>query len=161
MIPQKLVDFVHGPELMFLGTRSVELRPAFSWVFGAVADGERGTMTILVPEIEGAQSLRNLEDNGQVALTVVDAISHETYQFKGTCTEVRPSGERERAIQSIHKEKLGAHLAPLGFGPELWEGFVVDPSTAVTFEVEDIFVQTPGPGAGERIDMAETAPGEG
>ena len=31
------------------------------------------------------------------------------------------------------------------------------PSTTVTFEVKDIFVQTPGPGAGEKIAFAPEA----
>ena len=103
MIPGKLVDFEHGPVVMFLGTRSAEFRPAFSWVFGALAKGEEGTITILVPDVEGEQSFRNLEDNGRVALTVAEAISHESHQFKGRSIELRPSTAEERAIQDIHK----------------------------------------------------------
>lgn len=157
MIPGKLVDFVHGPVVMFLGTRSAEFRPAFSWVFGALAKGEEGTITILVPDVEGEQSFRNLEDNGRVALTVAEAISHESYQFKGRSIELRPSTAEERAIQDIHKHKLATHLAQTGVEPELFDAYIATPATAVTFEVEEIFVQTPEPGAGEKVDMAATA----
>ena len=155
IISSKLVDFVHGPVVMFLGTRSAELRPAFSWVFGAVAKGEEGTITILVPDVEGEQSFRNLEDNGRVALTVAEGISHESYQFKGRSIEMWPSTPEERAIQDIHKQKLVTHYAQIGGPPELFGDFDTAPSTAVSFKVEEVFVQTPGPGAGEKVETAE------
>ena len=157
MIPRKLVDFVHGPVVMFLGTRSAEFRPSFSWVFGAVADGEAETIRLLVPDIEGEQSFRDLADNGRVALTVAEGITHEAYQFKGRSVEVQPSAAEERAIQGIYKQKLATQFEPLGLGREVWDGLNVDPSTAVTFEVEEIFVQTPGPGAGEKVEIDEAA----
>ncbi len=152
MIPKKLVDFVHGPRVMFLGTRSATLRPSFSWVCGAVAD-ESGTITFFVPDIEADQVLRDLEDNGQIALTMHDGISHESYQFKGKSAELRPSDERENAIQDIWLSKLVAQMASVGMGEEVLNGYVTKPSTAVTLKVEEIFVQTPGPGAEDKIDM--------
>ncbi len=133
MIPSDLVDFVHGPVVMFLGTRSAELKPSFSWVFGAIARGEEGTMTLLVPDIEGEQSFRNIEDNGRVALTVAEAISHTAYQFKGHSIETRPTTAEESAVQEIHKQKLGAHLVQVGYENDLLDRFVTTPSTAVTF----------------------------
>ena len=61
------------------------------------------------------------------------------------------------AIQDIYKEKLIAHFEQIGVGPERFEGFVMYPSTAVAFSVQDVFVQTPGPGAGERYDFTPGA----
>lgn len=155
MIPNKMVDFVHGPVVMFLGTRSAELRPSFSWVFVAVARGEEGTITVLAPDVEGEQSFRNLEDNGRVALTVAEGITHESYQFKGRFIDMRPSAADERAIQDIHNQELATHYAQLGFAPELFGDFATAPSTAVSFKVEEVFVQTLGPGAGEKVETAE------
>ena len=37
--------------------------------------------------------------------------------------------------------------------PAMYQGFVMDPSVAVTFEVEEIFMQTPGPGAGDKLEL--------
>jgi hypothetical protein len=155
MIPDKMVEFLHGPQLMFVGTRDEKLRPAASWAFGALADAANDTVTIFVPDIEGETTFRNLEDNGLVALTVTDAATHETYQFKGKCIETRPSSERDHAVQDIYISKVIAHLGPLGYSEEIWNGFVPYPGKAVSFNVEDIFVQTPGPGAGEKLDMSD------
>lgn len=156
MISQMLIDFVQGPTLHFVGSRNAKLRPAFTWAFGATVDAAEGTITFFVPDVEGGETLSNFEENGMVALTVGEATTHETYQFKGKCLATRPSDEKDTAIQDIHRSKLISHLGPAGFGEKIWRGFTIYPSTAVTFKVEDVFVQTPGPGAGNKLNL-ETA----
>ncbi len=158
MISQKFVDFVQGPTLHFVGSRNAKLRPAFSWAFGATVNAAEDTITFYVPDVEGAETLSNFEDNGMVALTISDAATHETYQFKGPCLSVRPSEDKDTAIQDIHRSKLISHLGALGYPDEILTGFTFYPSTAVTFNVEDVFVQTPGPGAGNKLDLANAEP---
>jgi len=122
----------------------------------ATVDAEQGTITFYVPDAEGAKTLSNFKDNGMVALTVSDAATHETYQFKGPCLGMRPSEDKDTAIQDIHQSKLISYLGALGYPEEVLTGFTIYPSTAVTFKVEDVFVQTPGPGAGNKVGF-ETA----
>ena len=152
MIPEKLVEFMHGPRLMFVGSRNDKLRPTASWAFGALADGGAGTVTVFIPEVEGAATFENIENNGRVALTVADAPSHETYQFKGQLIETRPCTDADHTVQEIYMSKMVAYHEPLGYGEEILRGFTLKPAKAVSFQVEDIFVQTPGPGAGEKIE---------
>ncbi len=154
MLPDKMVEFVHGPHLLFFGTRNAKLRPTATWAFGALADGGDGTVTVFVPEVEGAATFENLEDNGRVSLTVSDAATHETYQFKGQHSLTRPCNEADYTVQDIHISKVIAHLEAIGYSGDIWRGFIVSPAKAVTFSVEDIFVQTPGPGAGNKIDLS-------
>lgn len=158
MISQKLVDFVQGPTLHFVGSRNAKLRPNFTWAFGATVNAGEDAITFYVPDVEGAETLRNFEDNGMVALTMSEASTHETYQFKGKCLSIRPSEDKDTAIQDIHRSKLIAHLGPLGYGEAIWSGFTIYPSTAVTFKVEDVFVQTPGPGAGSKLELETAEP---
>ena len=155
MIPQKLVEFIHGPVLMFVGSRSAELRPSASWVAGGIADGEAGTITFFLPDVEAEPVLSNFKDNGLVAFTVTDGISHETYQFKGRYLASRPGDKKDAVLQEIYRSKLRTHLEPYGFTDEFYQTIVFYPCTAVTFEVEDAFVQTPGPGAGEKLDLSQ------
>ena len=153
MIPEKYVDFAHGPRMMFVGSRNAKLRPTATWAFGALADGEKGTITVFIPEIEGTQTFENLADNGRSALVLADAATHETYQFKGQLRETRPCTEADYTVQEIYLSKLIAYLEPLGYGENIWQRFECKPAQAVTFDVEDIFVQSPGPGAGEKIEV--------
>ena len=154
MIPEKLVEFIHGPKVMFVGSRNAKLRPTATWAFGALADGNEGTVTVFIPEIEGAETFENFDNNGRVSLTIGDAATHETYQFKGQHSETRPCTEADHTVQEIYISKLIAYLTPLGYGEHIWNGFSHKPARAVTFAVEDKFVQTPGPGAGEKIDLS-------
>ncbi len=158
MISQKFVDFVQGPTFHFVGSRNAKLRPAFSWAFGATVNAAEGTITFYVPNVEGAETLSNFEDNGMVALTVSEGGTHETYQFKGPCLSPRPSEDKDTAIQDIHRSKLISHLGALGYPDEILTGFTIYPSTAVTFKVENVFVQTPGPGAGNKLDLENAEP---
>lgn len=160
MIPQKYVDFVQGHTLHFVGSRDAKLRPMFSWAFGATVNAQEDTITFYVPNVEGAKTLSNFEDNGMVALTVSDAGTHETYQFKGPRLEIRPSEDKDTAIQDIHQSKVVSYLGARGYPEEIFTGFAIYPSTAVTFKVEDVFVQTPGPGAGNKLNF-ETAEAAG
>ena len=120
---------------------------------GALADGEKGTITVFIPEIEGAQTFKNLAENGRTTLVVSDPPTHETYQFKGQLHGTRPCTEADYTVQEIYLSKLIAYLEPIGYGENIWRRFECKPAQAVTFEVEDIFVQTPGPGAGEKIEV--------
>ncbi len=155
MIPDRLVAFVHGPVLSWVGTRDARLRPTVAWAFGARVSAASGEIIALVPDVEAERTKRNLELNGLVAFTVVEPISHEAYQFKGKVVEMRPSNDEERAVQDIHRSKLLAHLTM--YPRELPAGFTLHPSTALRFRVEQIFVQTPGPGAGRLLDASAEA----
>ncbi|MDP6476006.1 MAG: pyridoxamine 5'-phosphate oxidase family protein [Alphaproteobacteria bacterium] len=154
MIPEKFIEFAHGPSIMFVGSRNAKLRPTMTFAFGALVDGGEATVTVFIPEIEGAKTFENLAENGRTSLVLVDAASHESYQFKGQHRETRPCTDADYTVQEIYLSKLIAHLEPFGYGEDLWNGFVHRPARAVTFAVEDIFVQSPGPGAGEKIELS-------
>ncbi len=159
MIPQNLVDFLHGPVVMAVGTRSDGLMPAVTYGRGAVFDAKNDVITVIVPDVESEATFENLEHNGAIALSAGDGISHETYQFKGRCLDVGPSDEHQRAIEDVYTRKMIAHYRAKGVPDEHFGGYVLYPSTAIRFRVEEVFVQTPGPGAGRKLDFAagETA----
>jgi predicted pyridoxine 5'-phosphate oxidase superfamily flavin-nucleotide-binding protein len=153
MIPDKLVEFIHGAVLAFVGTRDAQFRPAVTWAFGLRTSADTDEITAFVPDVEIAQTRSNLSQNGLIAVTVVHPISHECYQFKGKLAAMRPTTEEERAVQEIQRSKLGALLENLF--PGVSAGFILAPSTAIAFKVEEAFVQTPGPGAGRPLDLSK------
>ena len=89
-----------------------------------------------------------------VAVAVLDT-SHEAYQFKGRFVEARPSDANDRAVQMIYRSKTISHqIERLPNIETLIDGYVLEPSTTVTLKVEEVFVQTPGPGAGDRLNIS-------
>ena len=83
MIPDRLVDFVHGAVLTLVGTRDARLRPTVTWAFGARVSAATDEISAFVPDVEIDRTRSNLAHNGVVAYTVVDPISHEILSIQG------------------------------------------------------------------------------
>ncbi len=153
MIPDKLVEFLNGPVVLLVGTASAARRPSGAYAFGLTADAEKDVITFFLPDVEGEDILRDLRENGRVAVTASQGGSHETYQVKGRFIEARPVDDGEKAFQDAYREKAIAHYSPLGVPEGYFGSMVYDPSTAVSFRLEEVFVQTPGPAAGDKIEF--------
>ena len=151
MIPDRVVELLHGPAFMQVGTRDAQLRPAHAFVIGAVAHADRETVTFFVPVSRSERTLSDLNHNGRVALGIALA-SHEAYQLKGTYLSSQPTGDDDIARQEAYRTKLLAAALEAGFPEQIARpltlGFAYRPGVAITFRVEEIFTQTPGPGAG-------------
>ena len=63
---------------------------------------DRRTVTVFVPAARAERILRDLRENGRIALGVALA-SHESYQLKGTYVSSRPTDDAERARQEAHR----------------------------------------------------------
>jgi hypothetical protein len=71
MIPEKIVDFMHGGVLAWIGTRDARLRPTLTWAFGMRVSAARDEITAFVPDVEIDLTRSNLSQNGLVALNIV------------------------------------------------------------------------------------------
>ena len=154
MIPERVVEVLHGPAYMQAGTRDAKLCPAHTLVIGAVVHADREHVTFFVPENRSGEILANLKDNARVALTV-GLVTHEGYQLKGAYVSSRSTDAKDLAVQEIYRAKLysttlqGAY--PEQIARPLTLGFTYQPGVAITFRVEEVFLQTPGPDAGKKI----------
>jgi hypothetical protein len=158
MIPGKIVRFLHEhANMAFGGIRHRDLRPAgcrvSAWQVGA--DGRTLTAWVPVPEAFRANFLDALLDNRQFALTVEEHPAHETYQLKGLYLRHRDATADDRTPVERQRERLTRvmrSVAPPGFDV----GRVVaimhpDPTYVIEIDVREVFLQTPGPGAGRRL----------
>lgn len=151
MIPDRVVEVLHGPAFMQIGSRDEALQPAHTYAVGAVVHDDRQTVTVFVPTARSGHVLRDLTGNGRIALGVALA-SHEAYQLKGTYVSSRPTNDAERARQEAYRAALLTSALEAGY-PEaiarpMTQGFAYTPGVAITFRAEEVFLQTPGPGAG-------------
>ena len=154
MIPEKIAEFIQGPVFVAAGTRDEMLRPSHTWAVGTIVNPDRETVMFFVPRGRAERILSNLEGNGKIALGV-GSPTHEAYQLKGTYVSSRPAEERDRAIQEIYRSKWLALALQCGYPEQIARpltlGFAYHPAVAITFRVEEIFLQTPGPDAGKKI----------
>ena len=151
MIPDRVVEVLQGPAFMQIGSRNEALQPAHTYAVGAMVHDDRRTVTVFVPTARSGRVLRDLTENGRIALCVALA-SHEAYQLKGTYVSSRPADDADRVRQEAYRAMLFGSCLEAGY-PEaiarpLTLGVAFTPGVAITFRAEEVFLQTPGPGAG-------------
>jgi hypothetical protein len=154
VIPGKLVRFLDQyANVAFAGIRDRDLVPFGHRVSGWRVGADHRTMTVLFPDEFRERLLELLQHNGELALTVEEFPSHETYQFKGRYVHHRGIEEDDLGRADLVRRRFVKSLRPMfPDAPEdVLMAFVSPPSLAVEFEVLEIYLQTPGPGAGTRL----------
>jgi hypothetical protein len=154
MIPEKVARFLEErANVAFAGTRNRDLVPFGHRVSGWRIGADGHTMTAFLPEPFAASLFESLQENGELALTVEDFPAHETYQFKGRYLRHRPLQREDVDIVDRIRGRFVKNMRTVFPAvPEAVAGaFISTPGLAVEFEVFEIYVQTPGPGAGTRL----------
>ena len=154
MIPGKLLRFLDQyANVAFAGIRDSGLVPFGHRVCGWRVGADQRTMTILFPAEFRERLLESLQENQELAFTVEEFPSHETYQFKGHYRRHR--GIEDGDLESVDRvrRRFVKSLRPMyPDAPEdVLKAFVSPPALAVELEVLEIYLQTPGPGAGTRL----------
>ena len=153
MITEELIEHFNGPMSTSIGTCNLEGVPNFARTWGVVVDDERKKMTIFLPEVVGKVAIVNLKENPKIAYNIADMANFQTRQYKGTVTEIRMATDKEFEIAN---EMCENGLVPVSefYGDEQansWNSYIKTPLFAITFEVEEIYNQTPGKFAGVRL----------
>jgi hypothetical protein len=158
MIPGKIVRFLEQrANVAFAGTRDRQLAPHGHRVCGWRVGADGRTLTALVPEPFTAHLVESLEENGQFALTIEEFPSHETYQFKGRYLRHRQPQDEDVEVVNRIRERFVKNVRPIyADAPEhALRAFIQTAHVAVEFEVLEVYLQTPGPGAGVRLVPGE------
>jgi len=154
MIPGKIVRFLEQyANVAFAGTRDRDLVPGGHRVCGWRVGADQRTMTALVPAEFTRGLVESLRENGELAVTVEEFPSHETYQFKGRYLSHREALRDDVDVVDRIRRRFVRGVRPIfpGAPEDVLHAFVQAPSLAVEFEVREIYLQTPGPGAGTRL----------
>ena len=154
MIPGKLVRFLdqHG-NVAFAGTRDRDLVPFGHRVCGWRVGADQRTLIVFFPDESTEQLLQLLQQTRELALTVEEFPSHETYQFKGHYRHHRDIEDNDvESVERVRRRFVRSLRPMYPDAPEdVLKAFMSPPALAVEFEVLEIYLQTPGPGAGTRL----------
>jgi hypothetical protein len=155
-IPEHLVDFIESGVSLLVGTRDARLRPEMTRACGARVSEDRTRLTIFLPHVAGARALANLADNGRIAVGVQRPYDNNCYQLKGTKVDLHVATESERVVVERYVASFVEAMYTVGLPRAIIGRFDAWPASAVTFAVEDIFIQSPGPNAGRRMEEEAT-----
>jgi hypothetical protein len=153
-IPGRILRFLEQyANVAFAGTRNRELVPCGHRVSGWFAHAGGRTLTALVADHFTANLIESLQDNGELALTVEAFPSHETYQFKGRYLRHRAVQREDMEVAARIRQRFLKSVRHIYTdAPEhLLDAWMHAPAVGVEFEVREIYLQTPGPGAGARL----------
>jgi Pyridoxamine 5'-phosphate oxidase len=149
-LPADLLSLVEGASIMHLATRNAALEPVSVLAFGLRVEDAGRELTLFLPASLSEVPLRNLRDNGQMAVSVVSPPDNRALQIKGTWLGERRTDEADRAFVSGYRDALTQTLGLVGVPRSMWRRVNWWPALALRMEPRELFVQTPGPSAGSR-----------
>lgn len=147
--PELARFFASGVSIQ-VGTRDASLCPEDIRGMGCRVEGE-AELTVFLPDAVAEQTLANLRDNGRIAVCFTRPADHRTIQVKGRALAVVPAAPGDRADIDRYRGGLVQELGAVGIPSRLILRLSHWPCHAVRMRVEQVFVQTPGPGAGEAL----------
>jgi hypothetical protein len=150
--------FLESGLSVIVGSRDGRLQPECVRAVGVRVEPGGRELTVFVPDATGARTLANLRDNGRVAVFVSRALDHSSLQVKGTALSVAPAAGPDRAFLDRYRAALAEQLGPVGVPPRWVFRMSHWPAHAVRLRVEQLFRQTPGPGAGAPLDAGREPP---
>ena len=114
LIPGKIVRFLEQyANVAFAGTRDRDLVPSGHRVCGWRVGADQRTMTAFVPEEFTPGLVESLQENGELAVTVEEFPSHETYQFKGRYLRDRAVRDDDVEIVDRIRKRFVRSLRPM------------------------------------------------
>lgn len=153
MITQDTLDFFATPTMAAVSSAAAGV-PHFTRAFLVEANVGTNSMAVYVPEGMSADLLSDLKSNNRLALVVVDVTTFKSRQYKGLVTATAAASAAENKRVQTELQKTIPVMAGF-FGPgagDGWSRYNIVPAMRLTFEIQDIFNQTPGPGTGARIN---------
>lgn len=148
---KQLASFLEEGLAIHIATRSASLAPGGARVPAVKVDEDGEHLVAFVPKVSAAPILRDVEDNGQVALVFTRPVDERGCQVKGVAAGVREAREDEREWVIAQWERFRDTLEVVGFPRIATDAWIVWPAVAVRVRITATFDQTPGPGAGRPL----------
>ena len=156
-IPPELEALIERGASVMVGTRDSELVPELVRAWGPRVSRDRKHVSVCVAMAAGVKTLGNLRDNARVAVTFALPANSNAIQVWGRCIGTgRPHRDDLTAVQQ-HRDTFAQVNTgigvPLPFIEALWQRELAGSPVMVRIRLvaEQIFNQTPGPGAGSPL----------
>lgn len=144
-----LVEFLSSGVVLGCASRDARLVPRSVWPVGIRVESGGEELTVFLPVATAGEVVADLKDNRRIAVVATAPVDHRAVQLKGQVLEIRPASDDERSQIDFHRACLARTLEPLGVPRAVMVRFDHWPAHAVRFRLEQLYVQTPGPAAGQ------------
>lgn len=152
MIPDRVLEVMLNGYGHF-GSTSNNLIPAHIDTLGASSNPENDEATFFVRKSLAEKTLTNLDSNGMAAV-YLGLPSHEAYQIKGHFIGSRDLTAEELETSSKIRNYFIDTISAMGLPRENIEKlYGVAPDIGLSVKIENIYIQTPGPEAGTKLEF--------
>ena len=107
-IPEDAVTFLDEGRLAYVATTSGAGEP------NCVPKGSMGVLDdehLVFADLYEGTTMRNLQANGRIAVTIVNPAAYRGYQFKGTATLIPPGGDFDAIAARVQRGQLNFNRA--------------------------------------------------
>ncbi len=153
-LADELIRFMESGISLCAASRDKRLLPSLARVLACRVECQQGRVRLLLAKSQCEQLLRDCLASDRIALVLSDPPTHRTWQLKGDGVQV---GEPEPGDEDCIRQHLADFAITIGslgysqgFTRALFE-HAPDEVVALGFTPRQLFDQTPGPRAGEKI----------
>lgn len=152
VIDPRLQAFLANPVMVVLAAADETGRAALARGMGARVQAGEAAVEVFVSRAQWGGVVRALQSGARVAVTLSRPETYETYQIKGAVTACRSPDDDGLAFAAAYCERISAHLLSLGpLQRHIACWITTEDLVGVHVRVEQLFNQTPGPGAGDLL----------
>jgi hypothetical protein len=152
LISSELADFISGPVMMVVSTRDQRFRATIGRGTGALYDEATGLIDLFVCRAQWPDVVENAAPGGKIAATFVRPTDYLCYQIKGVIEDITPATEAEAARGQLYVERMLTLMEALEVRrAQLSHSLCARDLMRIGFHPSDVFLQSPGPHAGERL----------
>lgn len=151
----EIIALITGPVAIAVASRDDGHVPSLCHAYGCRWDAREQSLRIFVLADEARPVLANIAANREVAAVFSDVRTLRSLQIKGRNGHTLPFDAKDARLRQSHYRQTADGLLAAGYPAGPAQGyFDVPPRPAfitLAFTPTDIFQQTPGPGAGDRL----------
>jgi hypothetical protein len=148
VLSDEIVDFLSGGISFLAASRDAQNRPECVRAVGLRVEPGRQEVTLFLAVATGPRMERNLRENGRIAIMGSQQVTHRSLQIKGQVIALELAGESDRAALVAYLDKFSEILAFIGIPRDVSMRLNNWPAWAVRVRIDELYEQTPGPGAG-------------
>lgn len=157
ILPESLIAFVQSGVSITVGSRDARHVPSLTRALACRVLPDRQTVQLWLSHSQSRQLRLDCAASDAIAAVFSEVTTDRTYQIKGRAVTQLPSSKADQSVLEEHKTAFGDEVAQIGFARAFTHALMHTPDDDVVvlqFCAQSVFDQTPGPNAGNRVDIA-------
>ncbi len=152
-LSDQIVAFIESGGSIVMGVAGPggQARPGRALAARVIRDG---TIRLIYPEEGNAAITASAQLGGPIAVTFSAPVSHRTVQIKGFFSRTEALEAEDEDCLRRQTDAFALTLAAVGEPPRFVQAFCdyrLSPLRVLSFQAQEAFEQTPGPGAGRSL----------